>query len=65
MRVDGEISQDLYNVVVFDKSISAIKIIRIGCDVDNYMRHRDMLCINYQTKDILSSSLPIYNGGVV
>ena len=65
MRVDGEISQDLYNVVVFDKSISTIKIIRIGCDVDNYMRHRDMLCINYQTKNILSSSLPIYNGGVV
>ena len=65
MRVDGEISQDLYNVVVFDKSISAIKIIRIGCAVDNYMRHRDMLCINYQTKNILSSSLPIYNGGVV
>lgn len=64
MRVDGEISQDLYNVVVLDKSISAIKIIRIGCDVDNYMRRRDMICLDYHTKEILSYGLPVYTGGV-
>lgn len=59
MRVDGEISQDVYNVVVFDKSISAIKVVRIGCAVDNYMRHRDMICLDYRTKEILSFGLPV------
>lgn len=52
-RTEGMPSQDLYNLVTFDTHDKMIKIIRIGCDVDRYLRKRDTLCINYKTFEII------------
>lgn len=52
-RVRGLPSQDLFNVITFDLSCDLIKIIRIGCPYDRYLRKRDTLCINYKTLEII------------
>lgn len=50
----GDQSQDLYNVCVFDTSTKTIKIVRVGCDIDNYLRSRKSMCIRYDTGEIVS-----------
>ncbi len=52
MRYNDQISRDLFNVVQFDTSNNLIKIIRCGCNYDNYVRLKNTLCINYLTKEI-------------
>ncbi|MBQ0106111.1 MAG: hypothetical protein KBT47_08785, partial [Armatimonadetes bacterium] len=51
-RVDGEKSMDLANALVVDTDDNLLKIVRVGADLDRYMRKRDFLCINYMTKEI-------------
>lgn len=46
-RIIGFKSQDLMNIVVFDTSSSAIKIIRVGADLDHYLRQKNILTIKY------------------
>lgn len=50
----GDHTQDLYNVFVADRSTKTIKVIRVGCDVDNYVRSRKTLTIRYDTKEIIT-----------
>lgn len=52
MRYDDQRSRDLFNMIQFDTSNQLIKITRCGCNYDRYMRHKDTLCINYETKQI-------------
>lgn len=44
---------DAFNVVTFDTNRHIMKIVRIGADVDMFMRKRDMMTINYLTKQII------------
>ncbi len=46
-------SHDLYNLVTIDTFDKMIKIIRIGNDLDRFMRKKDTLCINYKTFEII------------
>ena len=52
-RTEGMPSQDLYNLITIDTHDKMVKLIRIGCDVDRYLRKRDTLCINYKTFEII------------
>ena len=52
-RVKGTKSIDAFNVITFDTNRSQLKIIRVGADRDMIMRSRKVLCMNYDTKDIL------------
>ena len=52
-RTEGMPSQDLYNLVTIDTFDKLVKIVRVGCDVDRYLRKKDTLCINYKTFEII------------
>lgn len=52
-RTEGMPSEDLYNLVTIDTFDKVIKIIRVGCDVDRFMRKRDTMCINYETLEVI------------
>ncbi|MBQ0105242.1 MAG: metallophosphoesterase, partial [Armatimonadetes bacterium] len=46
-RVKGLKCQDLADAIVVDTTNRVIKILRVGCDTDRYMKHRDMTAISY------------------
>ena len=46
-------SQDLYNLVTIDTFDNIIKIIRVGSNLDRYLRKKDTLCINYKTFEVI------------
>lgn len=48
-------SQDLFNIFVVDGVNKLIKLVRIGADKDRYLRSRKTLCLNYETKDVISN----------
>lgn len=52
-RVSGTDSKYLFNVITFDTTLKIIKIIRIGCDYDDYLRHKKTLCYNYDTETFI------------
>jgi len=52
-RTEGMPSQDLYNIVTIDTADGLLKIIRIGCDTDRFLRKKDTLCINYKTFEVI------------
>lgn len=52
-RVYGTPSKYLFNILTFDTTLKIIKIIRIGCDYDDYLRRKKTLCINYETGEII------------
>ncbi len=56
-RVQGEKSMDCFNVISFDKNAHYIKLVRIGCDRDLYMRHRGTLVLDYAA----SPAAVVYN----
>lgn len=45
--------QDCFNLVTIDAANKLIKIVRVGCDTDKWMRKKDTLCINYETQTIV------------
>ena len=45
--------QDCFNLVTIDAESKYIKIVRVGCDKDRWMRKKDTLCINYETHTIV------------
>lgn len=45
--------QDCFNLVTIDAANKLIKIVRVGCDTDKWMRKKDTLCINYATHTIV------------
>ena len=55
-RHNGTKTRDLFNVFTADKSAKLIKFVRVGSDMDKFMRSRKTLCINYDTKQIISNN---------
>ena len=55
-RLEGEKSQDLFNIIGFDTYNKFIRILRVGADSDTFMRSKKSLCINYETHDIIAQS---------
>ena len=53
-RLEGEKSQDLFNIIGFDTYNKFIRILRVGADSDTFMRSKKTLCINYETHDIIA-----------
>jgi len=52
-RTEGMPSQDLYNLVTIDTFDKLIKIVRVGSNLDRYLRKKDTLCINYKTFEVI------------
>ncbi len=49
----GTPSENLYNIITVDTHDKLIKIIRIGSNLDRYLRKKDTLCINYKTFEVI------------
>lgn len=54
-RVKGTRSYDCFNVVGVDTALGLLKIVRIGDNVDHFMRKKTALCFDYINKKIISS----------
>ena len=52
-RIKGTPTQDCFNYITFDKTNKLVRIVRIGCNSDEFMRKKDTLCVNYSTKSII------------
>lgn len=55
-RVNMTKTQDLFNVFAVDGNNKLIKLVRIGADKDRYLRSRKTLCLNYETKQVISNA---------
>lgn len=55
-RVAGEKSQDAANVVLVDTVTKTVKLVRIGADMDTYLRGRNLMTIRYTDKTIIAQS---------
>lgn len=53
-RVDGTKTMDCFNVVAIDTDIGLLKIIRVGANVDHYMRKKTAICYDYINKKVIS-----------
>lgn len=49
-------SQDLANALIVDTSSKVIKIIRIGANIDRYLRFKNSITINYENLNIISEN---------
>lgn len=49
-------SKNLFNIFSVDQAAKIIRLIRFGADEDLFMRSRKTLCMNYQTKEIISQN---------
>ena len=52
-RFEGTKSYDCFNVVAIDTDIGLLKLIRIGSNVDHYLREKNVLCFDYKNKEII------------
>lgn len=52
----GTRSQDCFNIVAIDPALKLVKLFKVGCQYDNYMRQKGTLCYNYETHEL------VYNG---
>jgi hypothetical protein len=53
-RVDNTKSMDCFNVVAVDTDLGLLKIIRVGANVDHYLRKKTALCFDYINKKVIS-----------
>lgn len=51
-RVKNTKSQDAFNLIAFDTYSKMVKIVRVGDDRDNFLRHKGTICISYDTHEI-------------
>lgn len=54
VRVIGTKSEDLANLIVIDTASKAVKIVRVGADMDRYLRTRNCFSFNYLTGEIIT-----------
>lgn len=54
-RVRGTRTYDCFNVVAVDTNVNVLKLIRIGNNVDPYLRTRKALCWDYKNGKMISS----------
>ena len=52
-RIKGTKSEDCFNVVSVDTTLNLIKIVRIGANVDHYLRTRNALTFDYKAKRVI------------
>lgn len=55
-RAIGEKSQDAGNIVLVDTVTKTVKLVRVGADMDCYLRGRNLFSINYSTKEVIANS---------
>ena len=55
-RANGTKSQDAANIFMVDTVTKTIKLIRVGADMDCYLRGRHLMSINYNTKTVIANS---------
>ncbi|MBO7393380.1 MAG: metallophosphoesterase [Abditibacteriota bacterium] len=53
-RKNGRRSRDAADVAVVDTSTETLRIVRVGANMDSYMRPRNGITINYKTFEIIS-----------
>lgn len=53
-RTPGTKNQDLFNVLSIDVDKKMFRIARFGCVWDRYLRHKQTISINYNTKSLIS-----------
>ena len=53
-RVEGTRSMDCFNVVSVDTELGLLKIVRIGANVDHYLRKKTALCFDYRNQKVIS-----------
>jgi hypothetical protein len=56
IRVGGTKSQDGANIVTIDTTSKMVKLIRVGADIDNYLRPRNVLSISYADKTLFAQN---------
>ncbi len=54
-RVKGTKTQDCFNVISIDANIGLLKIVRVGNNIDHYLRSRTALCYDYINKKVISN----------
>lgn len=52
-RVKGTRSYDCFNVVAVDTELCLLKLVRIGDNVDHFMRKKTALCFDYRSKQLI------------
>ena len=55
-RVVGTKSQDAFNIMAVDRATHTIRIVRVGSDLDMYLRSKQFLSWNYQTCKLIANS---------
>lgn len=55
-RVNNTVTQDLFNCVGINTNTGVIKLIRIGCDTDHYLRSRKTLAYNYLNDVLIANT---------
>jgi len=53
-RVKGTKSMDCFNVVAVDADLGLLKLVRVGANVDHYLRKKTALCFDYINKKVIS-----------
>ena len=54
-RVRGTKTYDCFNIVSIDANIGLLKIVRVGDNLDHYLRKRTALCYDYINKKVISN----------
>ena len=54
-RVRGTKSMDCFNVVGIDVDLGLLKLVRVGANVDHYLRRKTALCYDYINKKVISN----------
>ena len=55
-RVTGTRSADCFNVVAIDTDLGLLKVIRVGANVDHFMRKKGILCFDYVNHRVISEA---------
>lgn len=55
-RTNETKSQDLFNLFVTDTASGVIKIMRVGADMDHYLRKKECITINYTNGNIITQN---------
>lgn len=53
-RVPGTKSEDCFNVVSVDVDLGLLKVVRVGANVDHYLRKKTAFCYDYINKKMVS-----------
>ena len=55
-RVEGTVTNDCINCIGVNTNAGILKIVRIGCDTDHYLRSRKTLCYDYINDQIIANA---------